>query len=78
MAMTERRRGESKLLKKDQQVKRELRDEIGAETLQTSQATQYRNHNRDTARGDWDRSGRRGDEYNSREEPKQGDSTENE
>jgi len=65
--MAERRRGESKELKKDQQVRREVLDDIGAEIVQERTTPQYRNPNRDQARGDWDRSRRHTDEDASRE-----------
>jgi hypothetical protein len=71
--MTDRRRGESKELKKDQQVRREVLGEIGSEILQNRTTPQYRNPNRDQARGDWDRSGRRTDEDASRDDRQQGD-----
>jgi hypothetical protein len=72
--MPDRRRGESKELKKDQQVKREVRDDISAETLgERASGTLYRNQNRDQARGDWDRSRRHGDEDASRDEERDGD-----
>ena len=64
--MADRRRGESKELKKDQQVRREVLGDIEAETVQEN-PTQYRNPNRDQARGDWDRSGRHTDEDASRD-----------
>ena len=73
MATHDRRRGESKELKKDQQVRREVLDEIGAEIVQDGSAAQYRNPNRDQARGDWDRSQRRTDEGNSRDDKRDGD-----
>jgi hypothetical protein len=68
--MSDRRRGESKELKKDQQVRREVLSEIGAETsaAQERSAPQYRNPNRDQARGDWDRTGRHTDEGSSRDD----------
>jgi hypothetical protein len=57
--MADRRRGESKELRKDQQIRREVRDDITAEAPQErGSATMYRNPNRDQARGDWDRSRR--------------------
>jgi hypothetical protein len=65
--MSDRRRGESKELKKDQTVRREVLDEIAKETVQDHQGAQYRNPNRDQARGDWDRSRRHTDEGMSRE-----------
>jgi hypothetical protein len=69
----DRRRGESKELKKDQQVRREALDEIGSEIVQDSPSATYRNPNRDQARGDWDRSRRRTDEGNSRDPERDGD-----
>jgi hypothetical protein len=73
MRVTDRRRGESKELKKDQQVRREVLDEIGSEIVQDTASTQYRNPNRDQARGDWDRSRRRTDAGSSRDERRHGD-----
>jgi hypothetical protein len=71
--MTDRYRGESKELRKDQQVRRETREEIGAEIQQDRTQPLYRNPNRDQARGDWDRSGRHRDEDSSRDEGLPGD-----
>jgi hypothetical protein len=71
--MSDRRRGESKELKKDQQVRREVLSEIGSEISQDRSSAGYRNPNRDQARGDWDRSGRRTDENRSRDEGQDGD-----
>jgi hypothetical protein len=62
------RRGEQKQLKKDSNVRRDVLDEIGQEIEQDGAEAQYRNVNRDQSRGDWDRSGRRTDEGNSRVE----------
>ena len=62
------RRGQSKQLKRDQQVRREVLQEIGQEIVQDGSEVQYRNPNRDQSRGDWDRSGRHGDEGMSRDE----------
>jgi hypothetical protein len=67
MRIKERRRGESKELKKDQQVRREVLDEIGSEIVQDRADPRYRNPNRDQARGDWDRSRRHTDEEASRD-----------
>jgi hypothetical protein len=66
--MADRRRGESKQLKKDSNVQRDVLDEVNTEivTAQGSDA-QYRNPNRDQARGDWDRSGRHTDEGKARD-----------
>jgi hypothetical protein len=67
--MADRRRGESKQLKKDQQVRRETYETIGSEIVDEQHSTpQYRNPNRDQARGDWDRSGRHTDEEKSRDD----------
>ena len=55
--MADRRRGESKQVKKDQNVRRETLDEIGSEIVQDGSEAGYRNLNRDQARGDWDRTG---------------------
>jgi len=67
------RRGERKQLKKDQTVRRETLDEIGSEIAQQRIEAAYRNANRDQARGDWDRSGRRTDEERSRDVRLDGD-----
>ena len=66
--MADRRRGETKDLKKDQQVRREVLGEIGSEIVQARTTPQYRNPNRDQARGDWDRSRRHTDEDASRDD----------
>lgn len=66
--MADRRRGENKELKKDQQVRREVLGEIGSEITQERTGAHYRNPNRDQARGDQDRSRRRTDENSSRDE----------
>jgi hypothetical protein len=71
--MTDRRRGESKEIKKDQQVRREVLAEIGSEIEQERTPPQYRNPNRDQARGDWDRSRRHNDEGQSRDTDVPGD-----
>ena len=71
--MSDRRRGESKQLKKDQEVRREVLGEIGSEIMQERSGAQYRNPNRDQARGDWDRSRRHTDENNSRDSGSVGD-----
>ena len=71
--MSDRRRGESKEIKKDHQVRREVLGEIGAEIVQERTGAQYRNPNRDQARGDSDRSGRHTDEERSRDEGRDGD-----
>ena len=65
--MSDRKRGESKEIRKDQMVRREVLDEIAKETTQEHQEALYRNPNRDQARGDWDRTGRHTDEGLSRE-----------
>jgi len=66
--MADRRRGESKEIRKDQMVRREVLDEIANETVQDHQEPRYRNPNRDQSRGDWDRSRRHTDEGMSRDE----------
>ena len=66
--MADRRRSESKEVKKDPMVRREVLDDIATETVQGRQEAHYRNPNRDQARGDWDRSGRHTDEGRSRDE----------
>jgi hypothetical protein len=71
--MSDRRRGESKELKKDQHVRREVLGEIGSEIAQARTTAQYRNPNRDQARGDWDRSRRHTDEGSSRDAAHEGD-----
>ncbi len=71
--MSDRRWDESKEIKKDQQVRREVLDEIGSEIKQDHTEPRYRNPNRDQARGDWDRSRRHTDEGMSRDEGKLGD-----
>jgi hypothetical protein len=73
MRIPDRRRGESRELKKDQQVRRDVLDEIGSEIVQDNTGPHYRNPNRDQARGDWDRSRRHTDEGSSRDEGKDGD-----
>ena len=65
--MADRRRGVSKELKKDQQIRREVLSDIGSEIAQERTTAQYRNANRDQARGDWDRSRRHMDEGRSRD-----------
>ena len=71
--MSENRRGESKELKKDQQVRREVLGEIGSETNQGGTTAHYRNLNRDQTRGYCDRSGRHTDEHRSRDTGRDGD-----
>ncbi len=66
--MSDRRRDESPEIKKDQQVLREVLDEISTEIKQDHTEAHYRNPNRDQARGDWDRSRRHTDEGTSRDE----------
>jgi len=71
--MAGRRRGELKQIKKDQTVRRETLEEIGSEITQHRTEATYRNPNRDQARGDWDRTGRRADEERSRDSERNGD-----
>ena len=70
MAESKRNSGE---LKKDQQVRREVLSEIGAEIQQDHTSPGYRNANRDQSRGDWDRSGRHVDQGRSRDDRVDGD-----
>jgi hypothetical protein len=65
--MSDRRRSESKEVRKDQMVRREVLDDIASETIQGAEKPRYRNPNRDQSRGDLDRSGRHGDEGTSRD-----------
>jgi hypothetical protein len=51
------RRGEEKQLRRDQQVRREVRQEVGEEIRSGDSQPLIRRPNRDQARGDWDRSG---------------------
>jgi hypothetical protein len=67
------RRGELKQIKKDSTVQRDTLEDIGSEIVQEGSEPSYRNPNRDQARGDWDRSGRRTDENRSRDVEKEGD-----
>lgn len=73
MSMSDRRRGESKQVKKDQEVRREVLDEIGSEIVQDRTEPRYRNPNRDQTRGDWDRTRRHTDENRSCDESPLGD-----
>jgi hypothetical protein len=73
MATSDRRRGESKEIKKDQEIRREVLSEIGSEIAQDGTTPSYRNPNRDQARGDWDRSRRHTDEGASRDKENTGD-----
>jgi hypothetical protein len=50
-------RGNEKQLKKDQQVRREVRQEVGEEIRSGGSTPLVRQPNRDQARGDWDRTG---------------------
>jgi len=68
------RRGESREIRKDQQVRREVLSEIGSEIVDEQHSgAQYRNPNRDQARGDRDRTHRRTDEDRSRDNAEPGD-----
>lgn len=71
--MADRRRGESKQLKKDASIRRETLDDIGSEIVQDRSEAEYRNVNRDQARGDRDRSGRHTDEDRNRDPEIDGD-----
>ena len=67
------RRGQAKQIKKDSNAQRDTLDDIGSEIVQERSEPSYRNPNRDQARGDWDRTGRRTDEGRSRDPEKDGD-----
>jgi len=54
--------------KKDRQSAQRLRDEVGEEIRGGAAGAQVRGVNRDSARGDWDRTGRHHDEGTSRDE----------
>jgi hypothetical protein len=73
MSTADRRRGESKQFRRDQEVRREVLDEIGSEIVQDRTEPRYRNPNRDQTRGDWDRSRRHTDENRSRDGGSVGD-----
>jgi hypothetical protein len=55
--MSPNTRREEKQLKKDQQVRREVRQEVGEEIRSSDSEPLIRQPNRDQARGDWDRTG---------------------
>jgi hypothetical protein len=59
---------QAKLVKKDRQAVQRLGGEINDETRTAAVAAVQRNHNRDAARGDWDRASRHHDEGLSRDE----------
>ena len=62
----DRRRNNSKNLKKDQLSARETRDELSEEIRSSGSQPRTRQPNRDRARGDWDRTGLRQDQGQSR------------
>ena len=56
-------RKDLKQLKRDQRGAREIRDEVGERIRDRADSQPIiRNPNRDRARGDWDRTGKRADE----------------
>jgi len=67
------RRGQAKQIKKDSNVQRETLDDLGSEIVQERSEASYRNPNRDQARGNRNRHGRRTDEGRSRDPEKDGD-----
>jgi len=67
MAQRNTSRDAAGAVKKDRQAVQRLREEIDEETGSGSVRAQQRDHNRDAARGDWDRSSRHHDEGTSRE-----------
>jgi hypothetical protein len=54
--------------RKDQSIRREVLRDIAEEVPIARSEPHLRNPNRDQARGDWDRTGRHGDEGKSRSE----------
>ena len=55
--MAQNTRGDDKQLKKDQQVRREVRQDVGEEIHSGGSQPLIRQPNRDQVRGDWDRTG---------------------
>jgi len=55
--MPNRTRGNEKQIKKDQQLGRDVRQEVGEEIRSSRTNPLVRQPNRDHARGDWDRTG---------------------
>jgi len=55
--MAQKTRGDDKQLKKDQQVRREVQQEVGEQIRSNDNKPIIRQPNRDQARGDWDRTG---------------------
>ena len=53
--MTPNNRGAQKQQRKDQQVRREVRQDLGEEIRSSGSQPLIRRPNRDQARGDWDR-----------------------
>lgn len=70
MAQREDQR-DSKSMKKDRQGAEQLRREIDEQSGPGTARAQQRDHNRDAARGDWDRTGRHHDEGTGRDEIEQ-------
>jgi hypothetical protein len=55
--MAQNNRGDEKQLRKDQQVGRDVRQDLGAEIRSSGSKPIIRQPNRDQTRGDWDRTG---------------------
>ena len=55
--MAQNTRGDEKPLRRDQQVRREVRQDVGEEIRSSGSQPLIRQPNRDQARGDWDRTG---------------------
>jgi hypothetical protein len=53
--MSQNNRGDEKQLRKDQQVGRDVRQDVGEEIRSSGSKPLIRQPNRDQARGDWDR-----------------------
>ena len=55
--MAQNKRGDEKQLRKDQQVGRDVRQDVSEEIRSSGSKPIIRQPNRDQARGDWDRTG---------------------
>jgi hypothetical protein len=64
--MAQNTRGDEKQLRRDQQVRREVQQEVGEEIRSSDTKPLIRQPNRDQARGDWDRTGNHHDVGTSR------------
>ena len=64
--MARNTRGDDKQLKRDQQVRRDVQQEVGQEIRSSDTKPVIRQPNRDQTRGDWDRTGNHHDVGTSR------------